>query len=166
MGTSPSSFKRQHRRPPEYELRKLYVFEKRSHRQLADHYEVGVATVHRWLEGLGLLEQRKRADADRRRRRPRKRRRLKYYPDVLRRRAETHSAAQLAKMYGVTRQTMYAWLEAEGITAVDGRTSPRRKASPPVPELEAMRDKGMTLAQIGERYGVSRQRVHQWLQAE
>lgn len=93
------------------------------------------------------------------RRKRRKRTRKPYDTAHLREAARIRSTQELADRHGVDRRTMYRWLKREGITALDGR----RPAHPPVAKLEAMRSDGMSLAAIGEHYGVSRQRVHQWL---
>ena len=159
--TSHGKFAIERRRPRERELWQLYVQQRMSMREVADHYTVPVSTAHKWLNSLALVDKRRAVDeADRRRNRTRKRPRRSYHPGALRRRAQTMSQKELAEHYGVHRDTIANWCKREGIEPVNGK----RPSHPPLAELEAMRAEGMTLAEIGRRYGVSRQRVHQWIQ--
>ena len=73
--------------------------------------------------------------------------------------AKIRSVNELADDYDVHRSTIRRWLLRERTTAVHGN----RPSHPEIATLEQMRDDGLTLAQIGEHYGVSRQRVHQWM---
>ena len=77
----------------------------------------------------------------------------------LARMAKVKSTSEMAEHWGVNRKTMYRWLRAEGIKAIHGN----RPSMPPYEDLEwAREEEELTLEQIGRRYGVSRQRVHQW----
>lgn len=151
-------FRLQHRRPRERELWNLYIRERLPVAEIGRRYGVSEDTARRWLASLGMLEKRPTGPRPADRPRPFMPSR-RYVRGAFVERARTHSITELARIYNVDRKTIRRWLAREGVKAVDGR----RPSHPPLEELQALRDEGLSLARIGERYGVSRQRVHQWL---
>lgn len=75
--------------------------------------------------------------------------------------ARTRSLTEMARHYGVDRSTMRRWLRAGNIEPVSGY----RPERPSLERIQHAREvEDLTLEEIGQRYGVSRQRVHQWIQ--
>jgi transposase len=86
------------------------------------------------------------------------------------------SVGEIAAEYGVTRQSIYVRLRRFLTTAEiseagvlfgrrKGRPTAERTAQRCAEAVRLYRDEGMNLRQIGERYGVSRERVRQWIVA-
>lgn len=151
------------KRPPRSHLFRLYVAKGMTVRQVADHYGVTYGVARRWLTYHGI-ELRRRGPERTRTNRGRKRGPKPSRPPnvaTFRRRAQRMSLGELAAAYDRAPSTIHAWCERYGVPVPDGR---RRPDKPSAAELEQMRTTdGMTLQQIGDRYGVSRQRVGQWI---
>jgi transposase len=73
------------------------------------------------------------------------------------------SIRQLAELYGVSASTVRRWLRDAGIPR---RPPGGHSRAPSREELRRLyQTKGLTTAQIGERYEVSQQTAHRWLRA-
>lgn len=74
----------------------------------------------------------------------------------------TKTQYQIAEMYGVTQPTIsehISRLRAQGIQCADNRAG--RAQNPNTEEIIRLRKAGMTLQSIGDRFGLSRERVRQ-----
>ncbi len=172
-------------RPPSRpELTRGYVRDGQTLRQMGEHYGVAPNTVRRWLrlrrietrptstvplaenvraraarEAAERRKARNYATAGAARRGPKPERRIGV-PDDLERSAETMGLHRLARHYGRNPATVRRWLADGGIVPLDERC----RARPSDRELRSARAGGETFATIGAKYGVSRQRAHQWWQ--
>ena len=168
--------------PPRPELFRKYVVEARSMRSVAEEYQVGPNTVKRWLKVRDIplkrpgapskpnplwkqrkLEQQRRKQAAHRRVIRERGPRLAGpnglpAPRDLRERAQTLTLAELAEHYDRDARTVKRWCAEQAVYPLNGR----RRVSPSLSELTFLRET-LSLREIGERYGVSRQRVHYWI---
>ena len=173
--------------PPRPHLFRMYAAQGRTIREVADHYGVDYKVARRWLIRYGielrpngpppdLVRRREVARRKAARKRARTRRQapprttigaqkggrppsMPPDPELFRRQSKVMNLGELAALYGKPPATVRAWLTRAGHAVPDGR---RRKDKPTPEALRQMRDEGLTLAEIGTRYGVSRQAVHKW----
>lgn len=80
-------------------------------------------------------------------------------------------AAQIAKELGVATQTIHGWARRNGVKLTDGRAvcaemrMPSAMAIQRAEKMTSMYRQGLTLAKIGQSFGVTRERVRQVLKA-
>lgn len=70
------------------------------------------------------------------------------------------SILEIATSEGVATQTVRNWLKRQGVTIRRGRGK-KRKPDQRIPEIMAMRKEGATLQEIGDHFGITRERVRQ-----
>ncbi|MGH9182307.1 MAG: helix-turn-helix domain-containing protein [Acidimicrobiales bacterium] len=138
-------------RPDNATLRRLYLEEGRTISALADHFDVPPQTVHRWLVAAAV---------------PRRGSALRPRVDVgdeeIRRLyVEEHlSAPEIAYGLNCSLSTVYFRLARLGVA----RRSCGARRRPAAADLrEGYVDRGLTVSELADQYGVSRQTVGSWL---
>lgn len=163
--------RRQLQPPAEADLRRLYVTQRLSAREIAASLDVSTVTVVRWLAEAGI--ERRRSPLKNRRRgervplaRPTAATLRRLYVD------ERRSLVGIAAETGATVHLVRSWMDEYGIVrrppgaAVGRRRSPmpRRYQPPEAEELARLRvEEHWSLPELAERYGVSAPTVSRWL---
>jgi len=148
---------------PKEELIKLYVKEGKSASEIARIYNVAHTTILDKLRKFGIE--------------PRNDKKLKDIPNLKEKLTELYinqgkTMEAIAKEFGVTKEAIYRWIKKFGlkkeIPAVKIEKDNRKLREIPKEELKQILtdlylNKGLSLSQIAEIYGVTKQNIRNWL---
>jgi len=141
--------------PPEEEIRELYWEKGMTLREIGQHYGISENAVYKRMETLGIP---RRSTGPRSKNLPSEEELQKLYWE------EERTLQEIGDRYKVSADVIRRRMKFLGIDRRAGGGRVREPSS--VEELRRLYwDEQLTMREIGERYGVSRQRIHQKMEA-